>query len=289
MRIISFRRYIKQERPDLVLSFLTPYNMMVLISTIGLPTKVVVSERTDPKRLLSGGRPMLWLRDLLYRRACGILTQTEYAKSCYGGKLASKTKVIYNPIMMSEEQVGEAIRSEKNKTLITVGRLEPVKDQETMIEAFDIFHKTHLDYRLKIYGEGPIRDELENKVKSLSLQDCVELPGTTSQVWDKMVSADCFLLTSLAEGMSNAMIEALCLGLPVVSTKVAGATDFIKNGVNGYLVDMKDIDTLAKRMCQIVDNAELKYNMGKEAVKAYEELRADKITKQWVDYLMQML
>lgn len=281
----AFRKYVKKERPDLILSFLTPYNMLALIATLGVRQKIVVAERTDPKRLISGGKPMLWLRDLLYRRATGILTQTEYAKSCYGGKLASKTKVIYNPVMMSEEQVGKALRTEKDNTMVSVGRLEPVKDQVTMIDAFGVFHESHPDYRLVIYGEGPAREELENKVKSLGLQDCVELPGRSNQVWDKMVSADCFLLTSLAEGMSNAMIEALCLGLPVISTKVAGSTDFIKDGVNGYLVDMKDSETLAKRMCQIANNAELKYKMSAEAVKAYEELRANKITKQWVEYL----
>ncbi len=281
----TFRKYVICEKPDLILSFLTPYNMLALIATLGMRQKIVVAERTDPKRLLSGGKPVLWLRDVLYRRACGILTQTEYAKSCYGGKLTSKTKVIYNPVMMSEEYVGKALRTEKDKTLVSVGRLEPVKDQDTMIEAFGTFHRLHPNYKLVIYGEGPAREELENRVKSLGLQECVELPGTSDQVWDKMVSADCFLLTSLAEGMSNAMIEALCLGLPVISTKVAGATDFIKDGVNGYLVDIKDTITLAKRMCQIADDAELKYNMGNEAVKAYEELRADKITKQWVDYL----
>lgn len=116
-QITTFRRLIKGERPDLVLSFLTPYNMLVLLSTIGLKQKVVVAERTDPKRLLSGGKVGLWLRDLLYRLANGILTQTDYAKSCYDEKFAGKTRVIYNPVTMSDEQVGMALRTPKNTCL----------------------------------------------------------------------------------------------------------------------------------------------------------------------------
>jgi len=287
-QIIEFRRLVKKEKPNLILSFLTPYNMLVLLSTIGIKQKVVVAERTDPKRLLAGGKPMLMLRDYLYRRACGILTQTEYAKSCYGGVLASKTKVIYNPVMMTEEQVGAAVRVQKDKTFVSVGRLEPIKDQLTMIDAFGLFHEKYPDYKLAIYGEGPMRDEIHAKIQSLGLQNCVYLPGRCNLVWEKMVSADCFLLSSKTEGMSNAMIEAMCLGLPVISTKVAGATDFIKTGENGYLVDVGDYKTMSDHMCEIADNPELQKELGNSAKKAYDILRADVICKQWVDYLIQM-
>lgn len=287
-QVKAYRRLVKDEKPDLILSFLTPYNMLVLLSTIGMKQKIVVAERTDPKRLLAGGKPMLILRDFLYRRACGILTQTEYAKSCYGGILAPKTKVIYNPVMMTEEQVGEALRTNKSKTIVSVGRLEPVKDQFSMIDAFGIFHNTHPDYKLAIYGEGPMREELLNKINTLGLQDDVKLPGRNNQVWEKMVEADCFLLTSKAEGMSNAMIEAMCLGLPVISTKVAGATDFIEDGINGYLVDVGDYITMSAHMSEIADNPKLQKDLGKSAKKAYDVLKADIICKQWSDYLIRM-
>lgn len=284
-QIKTYRQYIKKENPDLILSFLTPYNMLVLLSTLGLGKKVVVAERTDPKRLLAGGKPMLMFRDLLYLKAKGILTQTEYAKDCYGERFAAKTKVIYNPILMGVDYVGKALRTSKDKTIVAVGRLEEIKDQKTMIEAFKQFHKTHDDYRLIIYGEGPLRTTLESIIDEKGLQEYVILAGRNNSVWNKMVTADCFLLTSLAEGMSNAMIEAMCLGLPVISTKVAGATDFIEDGKNGYLVDFGDAQTIARRMEQLVDKPELQYQMGSEAIKVYEFLQADKICKEWIDYL----
>ncbi len=285
----AYRQYIKQENPDLILSFLTPYNMLVLLSTFGLRKKIIVAERTDPKRLLAGGKPMLRLRDLLYRRASGILTQTEYAQSCYARQFPNKTHVIYNPILMSDEQVGSALRKKKEKMFVSVGRLESVKDQASMIEAFAIFHELHKDYRLVIYGEGPMRQNLECLINEKNLKGSVVLAGRCNQVWDMIVSAECFLLTSLAEGMSNAMIEALCLGLPVISTKVAGSTDFIIDGQNGFLVNIGDVPSLVSKMSLIADNPELRENMGEEAKKAYEKLNAEIICKQWVSYLQSYL
>lgn len=284
-QMATFRQLIKHEKPDLVLSFLTPYNILVLLSTLGLKQKIVVAERTDPRRLLSGGKAGLWLRDWLYWRANGILTQTEYAKSCYDEKFAGKTAVIYNPVMMNDCQVGVALRTEKEHLFVTAGRLEPVKDQTMMIMAFAAFHKNHPDFRLVIYGEGPMHGALQEQIKGLELKDAVVLAGRTNDLWNMIASAEAFLLTSEYEGMSNALIEAMCLGLPVVSTKVAGATDLIKDGENGYLIDVKDSESLADRMARLADSPELCEQMGRSASEVYEQVRQDKICKQWIEYL----
>lgn len=284
-QIATFRRYISKEHPDLVLSFLTPYNMLVLLSTIGMNQRVVVAERTDPKRLLAGGKIELWMRDRLYRRANGILTQTEYAKSCYDVKFKGKTTVIHNPVTMNDEQVGMALRKPKEHVFVTVGRLEPVKDQTMMIESFAAFHKSHPDYRLVIYGEGPMRENLKRLIDNLDLTGAVTLAGRTSDLWNKIACAECFLLTSEYEGMSNALIEAMCLGLPVISTKVAGATDLIKEGENGFLIDVHDKNSLTDRMIRLADSPDLCMQMGYRATEVYELVRQDKICKQWIEYL----
>lgn len=284
-QIKTFRQYIKKEKPSLILSFLTHYNMLVLFATMGMRQKVVVAERTDPNRRLAGGKPMLRLRDFMYRRAAGILTQTRYAQSYYEKKYPSKTKVFYNPMTMTEQQVGMATRAAKEKVFVSVGRLDGVKDQDMMIRAFNQFHKKHPEYKLVIYGEGPQRTQLEDLISSLGLDGAVMLPGRNNNVWDAISSAECFLLSSKYEGMSNAMVEALCLGLPVISTKVAGATEIIKDGENGYLVDVGDADSMTKYMCRIADNDELRQKLSAGAVKVYELFRADKICQEWVEYL----
>lgn len=281
-----FRRLIKQERPDLVLSFLTPYNILVLLSTLGINQKIVVAERTDPNRLLAGGKVGLLLRDMLYRRASGILTQTEYAKSVYDRKFAGKTTVIYNPVTMDKEQVGMALTTKKEDMFVTAGRLERVKNHAMMIEAFVMFHEEHPEYKLKIYGEGPLREELQQKIDSFNMQNTIILAGRTNELWENIACARGFLLTSEYEGMSNALIEAMCLGLPVISTKVAGATDLVRDGDNGFLVEKNDKNSMYKCMSCLTENPILCEQMGNNATKTIEILQENRICAQWIDYLI---
>jgi len=215
--------------------------------------------------------------------------QPEYAKSCYKGRLAQKTMVIYNPVTMGQGHVGAALRTEKKHMIVTAGRLEPVKNQRMIIEAFDSFHKTHKDYKLVIYGEGPMRQQLEDLIQERGLQKNAILAGRSDKVWDAMIGADCFLLSSNYEGMSNAMIEAMCLGLPVISTKVSGATDLIEDGINGFLIEKNDSEGMSSRMSQIADNKELQKQLGEKAVGVYNLLRSDVICQQWVDYLVSLV
>lgn len=285
----TFRKLIKLEAPDLILSFLTPYNMLVLASTIGIKQKVVVAERTDPRRLLAGGHLGLCLRDVLYRRASGILTQTEYAKACYDQKFKGKTTVIFNPVTMSSDQVGMALKTKKEHVFVTAGRLEAVKNQTMMISAFAQFYKMSPEYKLVIYGDGPLKEELQKRIDDLGLHAVVTLAGQTNELWEKIKVAEAFLLTSKFEGMSNALIEAMCLGLPVISTKVAGATDLIRDGENGFLIDVKDESALCNRMSRLANDLRLRENMGVKAACVYEMLREDKICKQWVEYIESMI
>lgn len=283
-QISTFRRIVKQETPDLILSFLTPINMLVLTSTLCMRIPVIVAERNDPM-FVSGGKLAMLVRDMLYKRAKGILAQTEYAKSCYHGSLNPKTTVIYNPVTMSKDLVGSALISAKEKMIISVGSLGLKKDQITLIKAFHKFYQNHKDYKLVIYGEGKLRGTLEQFIVSIGLKDIVLLPGSSKQVWEAMKKAEIFTLSSTHEGMSNAMIEAMCLGLPVVTTRVAGSTDLINTGENGYIVEVKDVNALAEKMTKLADNPELRKTMGREAIKVYEKLHVDKISKQWVEYL----
>lgn len=279
-----FRSFIKDYAPAAVLSFLTPFNMLVELSTIGLNTKVIVAERNDPSKI-PGGRIMSMTRNLLYRRAAGILVQTEFAGSCFPVSLADKIHVIHNPIIMEESSVGKAKRSVKENTIVSVGRLTPQKDQKTMIDAFSSFRLYHPDYRLVIYGTGPYRNELEQYIKAKGLESNVFLPGEVKNVWDHISSARMFVLTSIMEGMSNALIEAMCLGLPVISTKVAGSTDLIKDDVNGYLVNIGDVDAITSRMSLLASNPDKADEISTEAVKVYDMLKSEVILPQWIKYL----
>lgn len=283
-RMIQFRKYIKSTCPDVILSFLTPFNMLVLTSLLGVNKKMIVAERNDPYQI-PGGRFMAAIRNCLYRRATGILVQTHYAASYFKGSSARKTHVIYNPTFMDRSLVGSAASCSKEDIIVSVGRLHPQKDQKTLIKAFSIFKKQHPSYKLVIYGEGPSRAELESYIDALNLKKSVFLPGTTTDILDKMKTARVFVLSSLMEGMSNAMIEAMCLGIPVISTKVAGATELIADGENGFLVDQRDPDAIAERMAAITDDMPFAEHLSRNAVKLYDMLSRENIVPQWINYI----
>lgn len=282
--ILPFRKLVKQLKPDIVLSFLTPYNMLACIACIGVKVKLIVAERNDPM-YLKGGKLMRCARNFLYRRADGLLAQTEYSKSCYRGRLNKICTVIPNPVIIEPEYVGAAVNTSKENKIVSVGRLDPQKDHATLITAFSLFLKKHPDWTLEIYGEGPLRQDLESQVHRLSLKGKVLLPSTSNHIWDCIRSARIFVLSSIAEGMSNALIEAMCLGLPVISTNVAGSGDLINNGDNGYIVDIGDYETIAEKMSILADNTRLASDIGKQASATYEKLNINIISRRWIQYL----
>lgn len=279
-KLLWFRRYVRRQRPDLILSFLWPWSMKVLASLLFTRFKVVVAERQDPN-IVRGGAPMRWLRGLLYRRANGIVVQTEANSKSYSGDI----KVIYNPVSIPQEKVGSALKAEKTKRFVSVGRLIPQKNQELMIRAFAEFNKGHKDYSLVIYGEGELRESLKQLAEELGIGKAVKMPGNSSDVVSSISDATAFVLSSNYEGMPNALLEAMCIGLPCISTKVSGATDLIQTGVNGLLVDLGDVEQMSDAMKTLADNTGFCERLGHEASRVYEKLSPEIINSQWIEYV----
>lgn len=94
-----------------------------------------------------------------------------------------------------------------------------------------------------------------------------------------------FIMTSMFEGMSNSLIEAMCLGLPCISTKVSGAVDLIKSGENGILIDIDDKAELLAAMNRLADNPKEAEEIAKRATLLYEELNVSQIAEQWLNYI----
>ena len=287
-RMLWFRRLIKSERPDLILSFLEPWNLRVLGCTIGLGVKTIVAERTDPW-IVNKYWVMQEFEKLMYSRADGILVQTPSIQKFFNGGLKKRTHIIYNPVNLPPEMVGKAVVAPKKKRIVFVGRLVPVKNIEILIKAFEIFTKSHVDYSLTIYGDGPLEGELKALVSSLNLSEKVDIPGPSKTIHQDILDAEMLCLVSKREGMSNTMIEAMTLGIPCICTKVSGAVDLIKDGDNGLLVDIGDIEGLALKMDYIATHKEEALKMGENATKVYELLNKDRIFKEWLTYLKEFV
>ena len=283
-RMLWFRNLIKKEKPDLILSFLEPFNLRVLICTMGLGVKTIVAERNDPQSVNKYSF-LSYLEKFVYRRAHGILVQTPTIQRFFDGKLKDRTHVIYNPVNIPTSMVGAALKTPKQKRIISVARLMPQKNHDILIKAFAKFQKNHQDYTLTIYGEGPLMENLKSLAESLGIGGKVFLPGPSKTVHQDILDAEMMCLVSVREGMSNAMIEAMCLGLPCICTKVSGAVDLITDGENGILVDIGDVNGLVQKMNELAYNKALSQNVGKKASELYQILNKEKINQEWISYL----
>lgn len=283
-RMLWFRKLVKKEKPDLILSFLEPFNLRILICTMGLSVKTIVAERNDPQSVNKYSF-LSYLEKLVYRRAYSILVQTPTIQRFFDGKLKERTHIIYNPVNIPPSMVGAALKTPKKKRVVSVARLMPQKNHDILIKAFAEFQKRHSDYTLTIYGEGPLMEDLKSLSNTLGVGDKVYLPGPSKTIHQDILDAEMMCLVSQREGMSNAMIEAMCLGLPCICTKVSGAIDLIENGTNGFLVDIGDANQLVEKMNLLVNRPALSMEMGENASKLYEILNKDKIYGEWIEFL----
>lgn len=274
------RRYLIQNA-DVVVSFLAQFNMIALAAAIGTKIPVVVADRNDPRHMPKQG-PVRIARNWLYRLADTVVVQTQHNKDYFSKSLQKKCKIIYNPVDL-QEQKGLALRTDKERRIVSAARLMKQKNQLMLIDAFAQIKKNFPDYTLTIYGEGPFRETLENRIGELGIGDSVFLPGKVQNVFDCIADAELFVLSSNFEGMPNALIEAMCLGLPVISTKVSGATDLIEHGKNGLLTDVGNTQQLVDCMGQMLEDAQLRSSCANNALEINERLQVDRIVGQWLE------
>lgn len=279
--LIWIRNYFKNNA-EIVLSFLAPFNMIALVAMMGLKVPIIVADRNDPAKV-PGNRIIRMGRDMLYTFADQVVVQTE-SNRAYFRKLTKKTTVIYNPVDL-KDYTGIALMSKKEKMIVTAGRLMPQKNQKLLIDAFAVINEKYPEYRLVIYGEGSYRNELERYVKARELEEKIFFPGSVTDLYDKIKTAELFVLSSDYEGMPNALIEAMCLGLPVISTKVSGSTDLINHGKNGLLTEVGDSKGLVEAMEKMISDQDARKQMASEAVQLAKMLRPDEILKQWQDII----
>ena len=254
------RNYIKKQNPDVVIPFTEGVYCFTILSLLGNHIPIIASERLDPAAM-SPTRKLL--KRLLLPYADWLVVQTQNIKEYFPQSIQKKTSIIYNPVNDSvfnlpplQERVGERLNR-----IISVGRLYPQKNQKMMIRAFAKIADDFPDWQLVIYGEGPLRAELESLVSSFKLQERVLLPGRTENVIEELRKSKIFCLSSDYEGMSNAMIEAICVGLPVISTKVSGTNELIKDKETGCLVDLDNEMMLSSAMSFLRGNETVRKEM----------------------------
>lgn len=174
------------------------------------------------------------------------------------------------------------------RRIVNVGRLEEQKNQDLLIRAFSRFHESHPAYTLSIYGEGALRGKLKEKIKSLNLQNVVHLEGRSNQIHQAISDVEIFVLSSDYEDLSNALLEAMMMGFPCISTDCEGSTDVIENGVNGLLIHRGEEDELVSALTLLAENAELGENLGGMARETTKRFRRSEVCQEWAEMIEQV-
>ena len=278
--IRELRALMRLEKPDVVVSFVASINLLTLFAARGLQQRVIISERNDPA--MDGRSVFVKIgANLLYPKAYGIVFQTERAKNYFKKRIAEKSVIIGNPI-----QVNVRASLIKKDKIVTAGRLMAQKNHKMLIDAFSRVHQDFPECKLYIYGEGDLRCKLEKQIRELGLEGYVFLPGNMADIHERISDAKLFVLSSDYEGQSNALLEAMTMGLPAISTDCAGSDEVIRNGENGLLVPVGDTSAMEAAIKKLLVDDDLCAVLGAQAVRDVEKFDAEYILRQWCDLLI---
>lgn len=282
-RVRKLHRIWKNEKPDLVLSCIGKNNFMTVVTTMLTKTKPVVSVVGEAKEEYPN-RLMRMLANLLFPHAAGIILQTERSKLFFNKKIQNRAVIL--PNSLNTDFIRPRYEGVRDKRIVSVGRLDANKNHEMMIRAFAAIRNRYPEYTLVIYGEGELRTFLENLAKELGVSDCVSMAGVIPDVAVQIWRASLFLLTSYSEGVSNALIEALATGLPVISTDVpsGGTVELMEDGVNGLIIPAGDQRALEMAMDKVLGDPEYADRLGREAAKIQERLAPERVNRLWQEY-----
>lgn len=287
-RILRYKRIrsvVQENKPEVVLTMPEDTGIYAILALVGTKIPVYVSERNNPW-VMPNVKITRLLRKMAYPFAKGIIFQTEVAKSFFPKYIQKKGVVLQNPV--DAMRIPEPYMGERKKIFSAVGRLEPQKNFPMLIKAFSEFCEEEKDYKLIIYGEGKERINLEKLIKQLNLEDSVFLPGRNKDVLNAINDSAAFILSSDYEGMPNALIEAMCMGMPVIATDCpsGGPRELIHNGENGLLVQVNNIESMKKAMKQIIDSGS--ETLGKNAYLVGKELTDPNIFDKWKNILFRV-
>lgn len=281
-RIKNLRRFTKKYSPDVVLSFLGRPNKRMLIATIGVHCKKIVSVRNDPNKEYGKSYLKKILANCLFCLADGCVFQTEDASRYFWKRIRKKSKIIFNPV---DDKFYKMPNTKSRKSIITVGRLEPQKNHKLLIDAYEQCLKGNIEDDLFIYGDGKLRKELEDYVEEKGIGSHVHFEGVVANIEEKLNEARLFILSSDYEGMPNSLMEAMASGVAVISTNCpcGGPKTLIQNENQGILVPCNNKDAMTRAMEKVLNGKYL--DMGKNARERAEDFKTDKIVKIWEEYL----
>lgn len=283
-RFTKLRGIWKEKDPDVILSFIGKNNIMAILTSRFLKIPTVISVRGEPREEYYSSILRLATKTI-FRLADGIVLQTSQCLDFFPGTIRKKAIILKNSL--NPAFLKAPYKGERDKQIVAVGRVDANKNHEMAIRAFAEIAPRYPEYELVIYGEGELRPQLIQLAGSLGLGERIHLPGAVTDVPNVIYKASIFVLCSYTEGMPNTLLEAMSLGLPVISTDCpsGGPRDLIIHDENGILVPPNNWKKMAENLQKILNDTEYAEKMSENASKVQEKYNPNVVNQEWKDYL----
>lgn len=278
--VCNVRKHFKNNKYDVIVGQSYPNNILLFLAGINM-RDVIAAEHVYYDYY---GSFLKKLRLFIYKRCRKIVVLTSKDKQCYDKHLSiDQTCVIPNPVVLSDTFQSTL----DSKTAIAVGRIQYQKGFDTLVDVYRRVHAKHPDWKVNIYGDGNLREQLEKQIIDANLQGVVNLMGRSNQIYQKLREASFYIMSSRFEGFPMVLIEAQSQGLPIVSFDCPnGPADIIDNNVNGILVEDQNKDKLYEGICYMIEHPTERKLMGKKALLNVDQYSVSVICKKWMNLFL---
>jgi glycosyltransferase involved in cell wall biosynthesis len=266
-RLRALRQFIKAERPDVIIAFLSNVNVAAIIASLGLGIPVIICERTDPF-VMPMSRGLQLACRVVYPFASVLLVQTQAVAAKYRalGWSLKRLEAIANPVSDEILTVQHVTNIGIKKRLLAVGRLDEGKQFAVLIKVFANLALRHDAWSLRIIGEGSSRCSLQQQISDAGLDTRIELAGRSTMITKELTQADIFALTSKYEGFPNVLLEAMAVGLPCVAFDCpSGPREISQDGQVALLVALNNESALERALEKLMLDANLRATLGNQA------------------------
>lgn len=275
--VLKLHKYIKANSFDLGIAFLSPSHLRLSLAAACTRTKVLLSQRGDPYQSTRSNRLMSFISSTAFRRANMFVFQTRQAMLYYDQSIQSRASIIPNPV----SPLRRTSERMPDNRIVNVARLDiHQKRQDLLIDAFKLVCTEHPNISLHFYGDGEDEQALKQRAEG---HDRIIFEGVTNNVVEEVQNARVFVLSSDFEGIPNALIEAMSLGVPCIATKCSpgGAELLIEDGINGLLCNRNDSHALASAIGHFLSDSVLAESCGHEAMRIVDTFSEDRVFSLW--------